>query len=169
MNKLYWIVCEERERTLYEGRFVGRTRGAALKHLKEQIGRSNLTGLVFAITEIPVPLIREIVAQVLAGKTGEVATLTETKPLAPDVVEKPIRFDAFADATPDAEPEAEADDPPPTGASKRNRNDYDWHAIKACYMEGRGPKDVAAMMNVPINTLRGRITREGWARQRREA
>ena len=45
--------------------------------------------------------------------------------------------------------------------------DYDWEAIKACYMEGRGPKDVAALMNVPINTLRGRITREGWARQRR--
>ncbi len=29
MNKLYWIICEEGERTLYEGRYLGRTRGAA--------------------------------------------------------------------------------------------------------------------------------------------
>jgi len=82
MNKLYWIVCEESERTLYEGRFLGRTRGAAMKHLKDQLGRSSLTGLVFSITEIPVPLIREIVAEVLAGNNATVP-LSETRPPAP--------------------------------------------------------------------------------------
>ena len=167
MNKLYWIVCEENDRTLYEGRFLGRTRGAALKHLKDTLGRSNLTGLVFSVTEIPVPLIREIVQQVLAGNSGEI-TLSETRPLPPAEPEADnvVRYAAFGQPP---EPEPEDNDPPPSGATTRHRTDYDWEAIKACYMQGRGPKDVAVLMNVPINTLRGRITREGWARQRRHA
>lgn len=172
MNKLYWIVCEENDRTLYEGRFLGRTRGAALKHLKEQLGRSSLTGLVFSITEIPVPLIREIVQEVMAGNTSD-TPMSETRPPAPvePEADNVVRYAAFGQGEPETtpEPEAENNDPPPSGATTRLRTDYDWEAIKTCYMEGRGPKDVASMMDVPINTLRKRITREGWAKQRREA
>jgi hypothetical protein len=166
MNKLYWIVCEENDKTLYEGRFLGRTRGAALKHLKEQLGRSNLTGLVFAITEIPVTLIRELVAECVGTLTenGSALALAEPKPEADNVVNGD-----FGRNGSQGELEITNDDPPPSGATTRNHSDYDWTSIKACYMEGRGPKDVAAIMNVPLNTLRGRITREGWARERREA
>jgi hypothetical protein len=71
MKKLYWIVCDDKDHTLFEGRYQGRTRGEALKFLKLTIGRKNLNGLVFTITEIPVPLIREIVAEILAGGDGE--------------------------------------------------------------------------------------------------
>lgn len=67
MDKLYWIACDEKDSTLFEGRYQGRTRGAALKFLKEQTGRKSLCGPVFTITEIPVPLIREIVAEILSG------------------------------------------------------------------------------------------------------
>ena len=63
MDKLYYIVCEEKDTTLFEGRYQGRTRGAALKFLKQSLGRKSMNGLVFTITEIPVPLIREIVAR----------------------------------------------------------------------------------------------------------
>jgi hypothetical protein len=153
MNKLYWIVCEENDNTLYEGRFLGRTRGAALKHLKEQLGRSNLTGLVFAITEIPVTLIREIVTEIMAGNTAP-AHVNGTRSTAP------------------AEPESDDTEevaPLPSETVTDTPSGHDWAAIKACYMEGRGPKDVAELMNVPLNTLKGRITREGWARERREA
>ena len=55
MDKLYYIVCEEKGTTLFEGKFQGRTRGAAIKFLKAQIGRQSLAGVVFTITEIPVP------------------------------------------------------------------------------------------------------------------
>lgn len=158
MTKLYWIVCEENDQTLHEGRFLGRTRGAALKHLKEHIGRSNLTGLVFSITEIPVPLIREIVAEILSERAGE------DRPPDPSQTESDQVF-RHAPA-PESEADPEATPPPPSGATTRLRTDYDWVAIKACYMEGRSPKDVAAKMNVPINTLRKRITREGWAKER---
>ena len=166
MNKLYWIVCEENDKTLYEGRFLGRTRGAALKHLKEQLGRSNLTGLVFAITEIPVTLIRELVAECVGTLMGNGTT---PAPVAPEPEADNIVSGDFGRNGSQGELEITDDDPPPSGATTRNHSDYDWTSIKACYMEGRGPKDVAAIMNVPLNTLRGRITREGWARERREA
>lgn len=165
MNKLYWIVCEEAEQTLYEGRYLGRTRGAAMKHLKEQLGRSSLSGLVFSITEIPVPLIKEIVREILAGTGLEITEgrlpIEETHPVGtgPNLSEpeqEPERFDAFT-----AEPEQSSI------SNRQSSISHDWDAIKAVYMEGRGPKDIAESMNVPINTLRKRITRDGWARERR--
>ncbi len=165
MNKLYWIVCEEADRTLYEGRYLGRTRGGAIKHLKEKLGRASLSGLVFSITEIPLPLIRQIVREILAG-TGlrieegrlpiEETAPVETAPEQPKA--GPERFNAFA-----SEPEQSSILNRPSSISP------DWTAIKACYMEGRGPKDVAEIMKVPLNTLRGRITREGWAKERRQS
>lgn len=146
MGKLYWIVCEEGDQTLFEGRFLGRTRGAALKYMKELLGRSNLIGLVYSITEIPVPLIREIVAEILQEKLPEqVEQLEELQP----------------------EPEELAIEPNPF-MNPQTRPEYDWDAIKECYMQGWGPKDVARKMDVPINTLKGRIRREGWAHERRE-
>jgi len=168
MNKLYWIICEEGDKTLYEGRYLGRTRGAALKHMKEQVGRSNLTGLVYTITEIPVPLIREIVAEIVRGNVSAFP-LSETRPPAPTQhPETPARYGAFKADTVVLEP-ADESDLPPRGATVHLRTDYDWAKIKACYMDGRGPKDVAAIMGVPVNTLAKRITREGWARERRQA
>lgn len=71
MDKLYWIICEEKGVTLFEGRFQGRTRGGAIKFLKDQIGRPGLNGTVFTVTEIPVPLIRETV-----GRTTTVFSVT---------------------------------------------------------------------------------------------
>lgn len=164
MNKLYWIVCEEAEQTLYEGRYLGRTRGAAMKHLKEQLGRSSLSGLVFSITEIPVPLIKEIVREILAGE-GTIPPVEEIRPAPPqqpEAANEPVRFEAFS-----GDEDAIAEDEPTSGTGTAVRTDYDWDAIKAVYMEGRGPKDIAESMNVPINTLRKRITRDGWARERR--
>ena len=158
MDKLYWIVCEESDRTLFEGRFLGRTRGAAMKHLKDQLGRASLNGLVFTITEIPVPLIREIVAEILGQPGAGVPEIRPTIPTPPSE-----RYDAFQ-----GESEAEAVPEPTPFQSPKTRSEYDWEAIKACYMQGRGPKDVALLMNVPINTLKGRIRKEGWAHERRE-
>jgi len=135
-----------------------------MKHLKEQLGRASLSGLVFSITEIPVPLIKELVREILAGE-GSIPPVEEIRPAPPQQEEapnEPVRFEAFS-----GNEDTTTEDEPPTGASTRLRTDYDWDAIKAVYMEGRGPKDIAEMMNVPINTLRKRITRDGWARERR--
>ena len=165
MNKLYWIVCDDKETNVFEGRFQGRTRGEALKFLKQSIGRKTLNGLVFTITEIPVPLIREIVAEILAGGDGSNVTpaanivhLTRPEPEA-----SPGRYDAFADA---AEPEptpAEATSPKPAKkVGNPGHGDDHWSQVKAHWEESRSVKQTAEHFGLSPNTLKTRIRREGW-------
>ena len=173
MNKLYWIVCDDKDHNVFEGRYQGRTRGEALKFLKQTIGRKTLNGLVFTITEIPVPLIREIVAEILAG--GTETTVTEPAanvvPLTrPEPEASPGRYDAFADA---AEPEptpAEAT-PPEAKASKPAKKvgnpgmgDDHWSKVRAHWLECRSVKQTAEHFGLSPNSVKTRARREGWGK-----
>lgn len=157
MDKLYYIVCEEKGETLFEGRFQGRTRGAAMKFLKEQIGRPGLNGTVFTITEIPVPLIREIVEAIVKGEaisTSAAATApvksVEAKP------EKVVRFDAFERQNQHPVEEHQLDDGPKTNGST------DWKAVKRFYRDCHSPSKTAGEFGLSVNTVKARIRREGW-------
>jgi hypothetical protein len=165
MNKLYYVVCDDKETNVFEGRYQGRTRGEALKFLKQSIGRKTLNGLVFTITEIPVPLIREIVAEILAGgdrnhttPSANIVPLTCPEPEA-----SPGRYDAFADA---AEPEpTPAEATPPMPAKKvgnPGHGDDHWSQVKAHWLECRSVKQTAEHFSLSPNTLKTRIRREGW-------
>ena len=169
MNKLYWIVCDDKETNVFEGRYQGRTRGEALKFLKQSIGRRTLNGLVFTITEIPVPLIREIVAEILAAGDGN--NTTNVVPLTrPEPEANPGRYDAFADA---AEPEptpAEAT-PPKAKASKPAKKvgnpghgDDHWSKVKAYWLECRSLKQTAEKFGLSPNSVKTRSRREGWGK-----
>lgn len=177
MNKLYWIVCDDKETNVFESRYQGRTRGEALKFLKQSIGRKTLNGLVFTITEIPVPLIREIVAEILAGGDGNNVTPTaNVVPLTrPEPEASPGRYDAFADA---AEPEptpAEAK-PPKAKASKAKASkpakkvgnpghgDDHWSQVRAYWLECRSVKQTAEHFGLSPNSIKTRSRREGWGK-----
>ncbi|HPA16140.1 MAG TPA: hypothetical protein PLU30_00235 [Verrucomicrobiae bacterium] len=146
MDKLYYIVCEEKGATLFEGKFQGRTRGAAIKFLKAQIGRQSLAGVVFTVTEIPVPIIREIVGAIMKGEP--IAAPTAVSPAAsvqqPAPEAKVVRFDAFE------KPEAPAN------------GDVRWAEIRSFYRECRSPKKTAERFCVSVNTIKARVRREGW-------
>jgi hypothetical protein len=172
MNKLYYIVCDDKETNVFEGRYQGRTRGEALKFLKQSIGRKTLNGLVFTITEIPVPLIREIVAEILAGGDGNnVTPAANVVPLTrPEPEACPGRYDAFADA---AEPEptpAEAT-PPKAEASKPAKKvgnpghgDEQWSQVRAHWEECRSVKQTAEHFGLSPNSIKSRSRREGWGK-----
>ena len=166
MNKLYWIVCDDKETNVFEGRYQGRTRGEALKFLKQSIGRKTLNGLVFTITEIPVPLIREIVAgiftEILAGAEGNNATpAANIVPLTrPDPEASPGRYDAFSDA---AEPEpTPVEATPAKKVGNPGHGDDHWSQVKAYWLECRSVKQTAEHFGLSPNTLKTRIRREGW-------
>ena len=170
MNKLYWIVCDDKETNVFEGRYQGRTRGEALKFLKQSIGRKTLNGLVFTITEIPVPLIREIVAEILAGGDGSNATpAANVVPLTrPEPEASPGRYDAFADAA-EAEPTPAEATPPKAKESKPAKKvgnpghgDEHWSQVRAHWEECRSVKQTAEHFGLSPNTLKTRIRREGW-------
>jgi hypothetical protein len=149
MDKLYWIVCEEKGATLFEGRFQGRTRGAAIKFLKEQIGRPGLNGTVFTITEIPVPLIREIVEAIMKGQPAPTTTAVAA-PVKP-AESKPERFDPYT------KPETEKAE---LSASLAPLTD--WKAVKRFYRDCHSPGKTAVEFGLSVNTVKARIRREGW-------
>lgn len=176
MNKLYWIVCDDKETNVFEGRYQGRTRGEALKFLKQSLGRKTLNGLVFTITEIPVPLIREIVAEILAGGDGShVAPAANIVPLTrPEPEASPGRYDAFADAAePQPTPEeaastAEAESPkakaskPAKKVGNPGHGDDHWSQVRAHWEGCRSVKQTAEHFGLSPNSIKTRIRRENW-------
>ena len=169
MNKLYWIVCEESDATLFEGRHQGRTRGSALKFLKDQIGRKSLSGVVFTITEIPVPLIREIVAEILAAGSlpaaaSNVVPLTSPEP-DPDV--EP--HDPPADAAPATVTPSKGSRPAKvktTPASRKVGNpghgDDLGTQARVFWEECRCIRKTAEKFGLSPNSVNTRARREGW-------
>jgi hypothetical protein len=151
MDKLYWIACDDKDTTLFEGRYQGRTRGAALKFLKEQTGRKSLCGLVFTITEIPVPLIREIVAEILGS-------LQPAIPASVPVPEPP----------PVTTPEPELVSQPESKSSRKGKKinlghgEAFWSEVRAFYESCRSPKQTAEKFGVSFNSVKTRANREGW-------
>jgi hypothetical protein len=174
MDKLYYIVCEEKDTTLFEGRYQGRTRGAALKFLKQSLGRKSLNGLVFTITEIPVPLIREIVAEILAGGDGTTAAnvvpLKQPEPT-PDVG----RYDAFAEAGEADSPPADTPTPkkparkrtskptkPAAKVGNPGHGDELWSQVRAYWEECRNFRIAAEKFGLSPNSVKTRARRENW-------
>jgi hypothetical protein len=170
MNKLYWIVCEDNETTLFEGRYQGRTRGAALKFLKQSLGRKSLNGLVFTITEIPVPLIREIVAEILAGGDGTGAV--KVVPIkAPEPQPPAGRYDAFADAAESDSPPAEPPAPAARKPSKKKpaakvgnpgHGDDLWKKVRAHWEKCGNLSEAARKFGLSPNSVKTRARRENW-------
>lgn len=177
MNKLYWIVCDDKETNVFEGRYQGRTRGEALKFLKQTLGRKTLNGLVFTITEIPVPLIREIVAEIIAGGDSSNATpAANIVPLNQSEPEKsPGRYDAFAD-TAEPEPTPAEASPPMAKASKKKaaksdkkvgnpgHGDDHWAQVRAYWLECRSLKQTSEHFGLSPNSIKTRSRREGWGK-----
>ena len=181
MNKLYYIVCEDNETTLFEGRYQGRTRGAALKFLKQTIGRRSLNGLVFTITEIPVPLIREIVAEILAGTDGSGAA--NVVPIRqPEPEPQPERFDAFSAAGTGEAPPADNLAPTPAKPAKKpskaaknapapepapkvgnpGHGDDLWTKVRAYWEECRNFRVAAEKFGLSPNSVKTHARRENW-------
>jgi len=147
MNKLYWIVCDDKDTNLFEGRFQGRTRGEALKFLKQSLGRPNLCGLVFTITEIPVPLIREIVAEILGGEHHETPSPVEAAPVEPEP------------ETPLAKPVPVASDGKP---GNPGFGDDLWTQARAFWEECRCIRKTAEKFGLSPHSVKTRARREGW-------
>ena len=147
MDKLYWIACDDKDTALFEGRYQGRTRGEALKFLKQSLGRKSLCGLVFTITEIPVPLIREIVAEILGGELPSAAPTPTPAPVEP-------------------EPETPLEKPVPVASDGRPGNpgfgDDLWAQARAYWEECRCIRKTAEHFGLSQNSVKTRARREEW-------
>jgi len=171
MDKLFWIVCEDKNSTLYEGRFQGRTRTAAIRFLKATLVVKSLKGLVFTVTEIPVPLIREIVAELLGISMDELGRteLPRTTRTPPEGHGSQTTHSNPAD--PEVPPEQNPQVPTEVPARHTKNHckvgnpglgDDFWSEVHAYWRECRSIKQTAIKFKLSQNSVKTRARREGW-------
>ena len=190
------IVASQGERIVFDQRVEAASPREAREVMKRALRLESLTGLVYAITEIPAALIEEIVTAKMArvsvgngrldpaklmreaaeaavrqelaaiknrltvlegrkGNAGEAITDEEASKL-------PQRFDPIGASPPSKAERREPTKPIP--AKLRAILGPDWKAIRRHYAKTKSIKQTAANFDVPINTLKARIRREGWSK-----
>ena len=188
------IVASQGDRIVFDQRVEAASPREARDAMKRALGLESLTGLVYAITEIPAALIEEIVTAKMArittgngridpaklmreaaetavrqelaaiknrltaiegrkGNAGEAAASGEGSEL-------PKRFDPIGASPPSKDKRREPTRPIP--AQLRAILGPDWKAIRQHYRKTRSIKQTAGHFDVPINTVKARMRREGW-------
>ena len=185
--KLFKIVASRSSEIVFDERVEAETPREAREKMKQALGLESLTGIVYVVTEIPLELIREIVtfqiAEIAAVRGGRksldipklvgsaVKALTGTalkgieQRMSRLEKDKPVeRFNPLATGntgTPAVMRRAEIR---PISSPIRAILGVDWKVVKRRYVRDRSVKQTAAEFNVPVNTLKARIRREGWAK-----
>ena len=190
------IVASQGERIVFDQRVEAASPREAREVMKRGLRLESLTGLVYAITEIPAALIEEIVTakmarvsvgngridpaklmreaaeaavkQELAAIKNRLTALEGRKGNAGEAItdedgsQLPQRFDPIGASSPSKAERREPTKPIP--AKLRAILGPDWKAIRRHYAKTKSIKQTAANFDVPINTLKARIRREGWSK-----
>ncbi len=186
--KLFKLIASKSGQVVFDDRIEAPSPREAREQMKALLGLHSLTGVVYAITEIPVDLIQSIVDARLAESmqrvhNGEPPASVEAliRPLASAAVREqlatlrmsqapdeapapPQRFDAFATAADQIVP------PAPASVARRAKRTsvtvdgklVDWKAVRKFYLRCRSIKQTAAHFELSINTVKARVRREGW-------
>ena len=190
--KLFKLIASKAGRVVFDDRIEAASPREAREQMRTLLGLQSLTGVVYAVTEIPVQLIESIVDarithamqrlhsgqppesidNLIRPTVGEevrsqLANMREqiataSRAAPAEAPEGTQRFDAFA-AT------AVASVEPAARRSRRSRptvvvngESVDWKAVKRLYMRTRSIKQTAAHFELSPNTVKARIRREGW-------
>ena len=189
--KLFKLIASKAGRVVFDDRLEAASPREAREQMRTLLGLQSLTGVVYAVTEIPVELIESIVDarithamqrlnsgqppesidNLIRPTVGEevrsqLANMREqiataNRAAPAEAPEGPQRFDAFAAPSTDV---VQA-----TRRSRRarptvvvNGRSVDWKAVKRLYMRTRSIKQTAAQFELSPNTVKARIRREGW-------
>jgi DNA-directed RNA polymerase specialized sigma24 family protein len=183
--KLFKLIASRAGQVLFDDRVEADSPREAREQMKTLLGLQSLTGVVYAITEIPVELIQSIVDAKLAEalqrvRSGQPPASIDSliRPIASEAVREqlaslrtvqavdaaesppsPQRFDAFTSGEPATAPPAPRRRPRRPTADGRQ---IDWRAVKRLYLRCRSLKQTAAQFELSVNTVKARVRREGW-------
>ena len=187
--KLFKLIASRAGQVLFDDRVEADSPREAREQMKALLGLQSLTGVVYAITEIPIELIQSIVDAKLAEalqrvRSGQPPASVEQmiRPIASAAVREqlatlrtvqpddppagPQRFDAFTPAV----DQIIGTPTPPKPRRKRvsvttNGTLVDWKAVKRLYRRIGSIKQTAAQFKLSINSVKARIRREGWTHE----
>ena len=186
--KLFKLIASRAGQVLFDDRVEADSPREAREQMKALLGLQSLTGVVYAITEIPIELIQSIVDAKLAEalqrvRSGQPPASMEQmiRPIASAAVREqlatlrtvqpddppagPQRFDAFTPAD-----QIIGANTMPKPRRKRvsvttNGTLVDWKAVKRAYRRTGSIKQTAVQFELSINSVKARIRREGWTHE----
>ena len=191
--KLFKLIASRAGQVLFDDRVEADSPREAREQMKALMGLNSLTGVVYAITEIPIDLIQSIVdarlveaLQRLNGGQAPATVEQMIRPIASAVVREqlanlrearitpddppppPQRFDAFTPAVDQII--GTPTSPPPKPRRKltsvtTNGTLVDWKAVKRLYRRTGSIKQTAVQFELSINSVKARIRREGWTHE----
>jgi hypothetical protein len=186
--KLFKLIASRAGQVLFDDRVEADSPREAREQMKALLGLQSLTGVVYAITEIPIELIQSIVDAKLAEalqrvRSGQPPASMEQmiRPIASAAVREqlatlrtvqpddppagPQRFDAF---TPTDQIIGTTTMPQPRRkrvSVTTNGTLVDWKAVKRAYRRTGSIKQTAVQFELSINSVKARIRREGWTHE----
>lgn len=189
--KLFKLIASRAGQVLFDDRVEAESPREAREQMKALLGMSSLTGVVYAITEIPVDLIQSIVDARLAEavqrlQSGrppqrvedlirpiaaevareQLASLRTAQPASAEPPPSPQRFDAF---TPSEAPPEQPPRPPVNRRTPRRPTAdgrvVDWSAVRRLYRRTGSLKQTAARFELSVNSVKARCRREGWTHE----
>ena len=191
--KLFKLIASRAGQVLFDDRVEADSPREAREQMKALMGLNSLTGVVYAITEIPVDLIQSIVdarlveaMQRLNGGQAPASVEQMIRPIASAAVREQLANLREAQITPDDPPPAaqrfDAFTPAvdqiigtPTSTPPKPRRKLtsvttngtlvDWKAVKRLYRRTGSIKQAAAQFKLSVNSVKARIRREGWTHE----
>jgi hypothetical protein len=191
--KLFKLIASRAGQVLFDDRVEADSPREAREQMKALMGLNSLTGVVYAITEIPVELIQSIVDARLvealqrlnggqapatveqmirliasAAVREQLANLREARITPDDPPPPPQRFDAFTPAVDQIIGTPMSTTPKPRRkriSVTTNDTVVDWKAVKRVYRRTGSIKQAAAQFELSINSVKARIRREGWSHE----
>ena len=189
--KLFKLIASRAGQVLFDDRVEADSPREAREQMKALMGLNSLTGVVYAITEIPIDLIQSIVdarlveaLQRLRGGQAPATVEQMLRPIASEAVREQLaslRTVQAAEAAPPATPQRfDAFTPavdqiigtPASPKPRRKRTSVtthgtlvDWKAVKRLYRRTGSIKQTAAQFKLSINSVKARIRREGWSHE----
>ena len=191
--KLFKLIASRAGQVLFDDRVEADSPREAREQMKALMGLNSLTGVVYAITEIPIELIQSIVDARLvealqrlnggqapatveqmirpiasAAVREQLANLREARITPDDPPPPPQRFDAFTPAVDQIIGTPTSTPPKPRRkltSVTTNGTLVDWKAVKRLYRRTGSIKQAAAQFKLSVNSVKARIRREGWSHE----
>ena len=164
MKRTYKLIASRGNDIVFDDRLQADSPRDARREMKNLLGLTSLSGIVYSITEIPVDLIREIVDARIAELAGGAPLITpipaDVEALVMQRLEPILRRLATLEQPPDAPPTITRFDPladlPETAVEP------DWALVKRHFRRYGDPARTAAKYGLGVRELNARARREGW-------
>ena len=155
MKRTYKLIASRGNDIVFDDRLQADSPRDARREMKKLLGLTSLSGIVYAITEIPVDLIREIVdARIAELAGGDPLDITFPEDIKDAVLEHltPIlrRLGTLDPTTTPFDPQVDLPAP-------------DWNLVKRHFRRYGDPAKTAAKYGIELEVLTTRATEEGWA------